>query len=64
MKLEEVLPLLRKGKRITRPKYYGWYKKSRRKLIYTWQTCDTFNYLEEATFSSEDVLATDWEVLG
>lgn len=63
MKFEEALPALRKGKSITRTKYYGWFKKLRRKLIYTCLNSDgTFSRVE-VSFGSDDVFADDWRIL-
>jgi hypothetical protein len=63
MRLQEVLPALNdEGKVITRPKYYGWFKKCGQKLIYTWlDSYGLFSHME-ISLSSDDVFATDWRV--
>jgi hypothetical protein len=63
MRLEEVLPALRAGKNITRPKYRGWVHMGQTKIFLVLRNASGIFSSSEAMFDREDIIATDWEVV-
>ena len=71
MKLEQVLPILRDGKTITRTKPYGKdstilfvkIENARLKFKIIFSTGDVVNWAYY-TFKTEDVMADNWEIAG
>ena len=73
MKLEQVLPMLRDGKCITRSKKWNptstnvilvKIEESELKFKCVWSTGEEMSFWSCYTFKTEDVLAENWEVAG
>jgi hypothetical protein len=72
MKLEQVLPLLRDGKTITRSKPFEQgatvvfvkLEESKLKFKCVWSTGEEMSFWASYRLRSEDILAENWEVAG
>jgi hypothetical protein len=73
MKLEQVLPMLRDGKCITRSKKWNptstnvilvKIEESELKFKCVWSTGEEMSFWSCYTFKTEDVMADNWEVAG
>ena len=73
MKLEQVLPMLRDGKTITRSKKWNptstnvilvKIEESELKFKCVWSTGEEMSFWSSYTFKTEDILSDNWEIAG
>ena len=73
MKLEQVLPMLRDGKTITRSKKWNptsttvilvKIEESSLKFKCVWSTGEEMSFWSSYTFKTEDILSDNWEIAG